>query len=212
MIEEYNQLKQKDTNYACSIYTLLNLFKYDYGVIIPLNLILKFLIYLEKAWVFFRLEWAVANIIYPVAIKYINLKYWINLIIQKLTIDQIKEERGYILWFKKATTKYKKSAEDWEITKEDINNFSLYKDNWHFHFWKRWVLVESLGWFKTKLSLENLKEAFTKGFYYPTIRTIVWEEKLRKKLILIAQERKLYLKKNKYIQEYELKDFIKQYK
>jgi len=212
MNNEYNQLLQKDTYYACSIYALLNLFKYDYWVIIPINLILKLLIYLERLWVFFRLWWAVADVIYPIAIKYINIRYWISLKIEKTTVDKITNKRWYILWFKKATTLYKKNAEDWEITKEDINAFSSYKDNGHFHYWKRWEVVESLGWFRSRLSLDNLSYAFEKGFYYPTIRTISWEEKLKLKLISIAQERKLYNFKIPYIQEYELKDFIKQYK
>lgn len=211
-MEEYNQLKQKDTHFACSVYALLNLFRYDYWVIIRINSILRFLIYLEKIWAFFRMEWATANIIFPAAIKWINFTYNISLTIKKLTIKEVGNERGYILWFKKATTLYKKSAEDGEITKEDVNNFSLYKDNGHFHFWKREELVESLGWFRAKFTLKNLKLAFENNYYYPTIRTIEWEENLRKKLIAIVQERELYLPKNPYIKEYELKDFIKQYK
>jgi len=135
MNKEYNQLLQHDTYYWCSIYALLSLFRYDYWVFVPLTKTLIFLTYLEKIWVFFRLEWAYAKYIFPAALKHINKLFWLDLALRTKTLKgKMSYKHGYILWFKKATTFYKRKAEDWEITKQDIEEIKTRKQNWHFLF------------------------------------------------------------------------------
>ena len=37
IMKHYDQTLQEDTLYACTIYTMLHIIKYDYGVIVPLD-------------------------------------------------------------------------------------------------------------------------------------------------------------------------------
>lgn len=210
---EYNQLKQNDTFFACSIYALLNLFRYDYGIYVELNYILKFLIYLEKIWVFFRLEWAYAKYIFPAALKYINSKLGLNLTLVTTSLSrELSNKHGYILWYRRANTIYKKEAQDWEITKKDIDKIKDTPANWHFHYFKKGRTVESLWGFRYRLSKQNLKYAHSLWMYYDNIRYITWEEELKEELIKIVKFRKIQKLKNPYVWYDEVKKIKKQLK
>ena len=205
IMKEYNQLEQKATWYACSIYALLNLLKYDYWVYIETTKTLKFLVYLEVIGVFFRLEGSCAKYIFPSAIKHINKLLWLELKLWTTTLkSKLSTKYGYILWYKRANTYYKNSASDWEITKEEIEKIEDTKANWHFHFWKRWKIVESLWGFRYKLSIDNLKYAYSKDMYYTNCRYIYWEEELKKEFIHIVKLRKLQKLDNPFIKYNEI--------
>lgn len=213
MINEYDQLKQKDTNYACSIYALLNLFKYDYWIFIELTKTLKFLIILEKAWVFFRLQWAYAKYIFPAAIKHINKVFWLKLYLWVTTLNHtLSNKYWYILWYKRANTSYIKTTNDWEVTKDDIDIVLKTKQNWHFHYRKRWKIVESLWGFRYKLNKNHLKYAYSKWLYYKNIRYIYWEEELKEEFIKIVKLKRRRNLENPYIKYDEILRIKEQFK
>ena len=87
----YNQLLDKQTHYGCSLYALLNQVKYDYWVIIPQDIILSTLLYLEKIWVFFPTKWASAPAIYPAIKKYIKFKLWLDFTIEVIVFVSINK-------------------------------------------------------------------------------------------------------------------------
>lgn len=212
-MNEYDQLKQSDTYYACSIYALLNLFKYDYWVFVELTKTLKFLVYLEKIWVRFRLEWAYAKYVFPSALKHINNLYGLELWLWITTLNKkLSTKYWYILWYKRANTSYIETADDWIVTKDDIDLVEKTANNWHFHYRKRWTVVESLWGFRYKLSLTNLKYAYSKDLYYPNARYIYWEEELKKEFIKIVKLRKLQWLENPYIKLDEIKKIKLEYK
>ena len=206
-MQEYNQNLQKQTHYSCSIYAFLNMIKYDFWVTLKIDWILKIVIYMEKIWALLP-RWAYASIIFPALLKYIKWKTWFNIKMEKTTINKINSNYWYILGFKKANRFYKSLAIDWKITKDEIDKIRDSKKwYWHFHYYKRWTIVETWWGFRYKLTLGNLIYMFEQGLYYPSCRRFyAWDEKtrkLQKKLIRLWKLNKKLISydefKDKYI-------------
>ena len=142
---KYNQQLQEDTYYACSVYAFLNMIKYDFGIWLKLDWILKIVMYMEKIWALLP-KWAYASVIFPAFLKYVNWKTGFVIEMDITTVDKIDPDKWYILWFKKANRLYLSVAKDWEITKEDIDNISLvitYIVNHYFQVYSQF-LIKSL--------------------------------------------------------------------
>ena len=199
----YNQLAQKSTNYSCSVYAFLNVIKYDFWLEIPVDTILKIVIYLEKIWALLP-WWSYAGILFPAIIKYTEYKTWFKLIIVKWTINNIDNKKAWILWYKKADSKYINLAKDWTITRSDIDTINKNtKFWWHFHMWKRNTVIETLWWFAYRLMRLNLKYAHSKGMYYDAVRAFIpWDErteKAQKYLVNLVKERWEFIKYEEFI-------------
>jgi len=200
----YNQLAQKQTNYACSVYAYLNAIKHDFGIKLKIDWILKIVIYMEKIGALLP-KWAYASVIYPALNRYTKWKTWFSLKIEKWTLNTIDPDKWYILGFKKGSRTYLGLSKDW-IDKDDIdtirNTTSFY---WHFHFWKRNTIDESLGDFTYNMPLEVLK--YASDIYYPTTRRIVAdspESKRVQKLVLQrVKNRKKYLSLDEFLTYYK---------
>lgn len=189
-IKDYNQKLSDSTKYACTIYTFLNILRNDFKVVLRNDIIISFTYYLEKIWVFLRLSWAVFAIIYPAMVKYINIRYWINLKIKTSTIsDWLSETNTWWLWLKKLTTKGQKLwTIDWIFTREDVD-LAINYPNWYWHnqAWFKWETIDSYGWVRYLIWLPTLKYWVVKDLYYNTWRTVIaWDsftERLQKQLI-----------------------------
>ncbi len=209
----YNQLLQKQTWYACSVYALLNQIKYDYGVVVPLDTILTTLTYLEKIGAFFPTQWASASVIYPAIQKYISWKLGLVFKIETSTISQMDIDKGYILGFKKAIKLYTELTKDWELTIADLDKIALLsKSQGHFHFLKRWVLIETLWGYEYKVSKDTLLYGLKKDLYYPTVRRFVpatpkTVEVCLKSMTIVKNRRDAWWK-NPFISLQELKDLF----
>lgn len=189
-MEIYNQTKQKDTKYACTVYTFLNIMLLDYWVKIKDWYAIKFVYYLEKVGALILTQWAVFSVIYPIMVKYVNVRYWINLKIKTSSISQgLDEISSWSLWLKKLTIKWQKlGTSDWEFTKEDVDMAIKFNNAyWHNHLWKKWVIVDSYGAVDYKCNLDTLKYGVTKDLYYDTWRAIIpgdsFTQKVKDKLI-----------------------------
>lgn len=208
----YNQLEKKQTNNACSVYALLNQIKYDYGVEVPLDTILNTLVYLEKIGAFFYNSGASASVIYPAIQKYIQLKLWLIFKIETKTIETM-DDKWYILGFKKANKLYITLSKDWELTKEEMDNIIKSKWGvWHFHFYKAWLLCETLWGYEYKVSKETLIYGLKNDVYYPTVRRFIpttpKTEDICNKSIQIVKNRKASGWKNPFLTLNEFKDLF----
>jgi len=210
-MQEYDQLKNDYTHYWCSVYALLNLFRYDYWIYVELDYILKFLVYLESISARFKLEWAYASVVFPACIKYINLKLGLKLKLGKSTLKaELSNKHGRILGYKRANTFYTSLFKDWEITMEDVEDVKESKENGHFHFWKRWKIIESLWGTRYKMNAKVLDYAYFCWLYYPTIRYVYWEEELQKECLDIVKYRKMQKLNNPYVRYEQIKQIKQQ--
>jgi len=189
----YNQLAQEQTNYSCSVFWFLNWFKYSCWVELKVDWILKIIIYMEKIWALLS-KWAYASVIYPALIKYVDYKTWLKFNIVTTDITRIDREKGRIIWFKKANSQYVTLSKDLKVTFEDTDKIIESKWwSWHFHFIKRDVIIESLGWYPYRISKEVLLYAFMNWLYYQNARTFEpsdeYTEVTQKKLIGLVKDR-----------------------
>lgn len=171
----YDQTQDKYTRNACWIYAALNYFRYEYWVEIPDNgMIIKICEYFDRIWVWFE-NWGLdANIAYPALMLYIRYKTWFNLKIVKWSINKIDSKKGYVLWFKKASKLYLKLSKDKSLTKDDIMQIRGDKSwFWHFFFYKKETVVDSLGGFSYNLKYPELKYARDIDLFYNSVRQFV---------------------------------------
>ena len=189
-----NQRLQKDTNYACSIYTMLHILQFDYGVSVNIDNIMWIVKYMEKIWALLP-KWAYFAVIYPAMVKLLEwktgLKFWIK---ESYISAWLDTKHSWGLWFLKATKFYETLARDQLIDKQDIDKIvENEKGYWHNHFWKRGNVLESLGGYHYEMSLKTLKYAVKQWVYYDRARTIVpWDERteeIQKRLISIAKKK-----------------------
>jgi hypothetical protein len=207
---QYNQELQKQTWYSCTIYTMLNIIKYDYWVELKIDWILKIVIYMEKIGAL--LPWgAYFAVIYPAMTKLISYKTWLNLKVKKSSISVWLDNKSmWGLWFKKSSRLYKDLANDWVITKKDYYKISKHsKWYWHNHAVKqgnnskKWTFLETLGWLSYTVSLKDLQYAQKIDLYYDPARTLIpWDERTKraqKKLIKMAEERKEFISYEEFL-------------
>lgn len=203
-MKQYDQTLQKQTGYACTVYSMLNIIKYDYGIELKVDWILKIVVYMEKIGVLFP-KWAVFSVIYPAMTKLIEMKTGFKLNIKKSSISSGLDNKSmWGLWFKKASRLYKTLSQDWQITKEDIEELVKAK-GWygHNHAWKlwnkthKWIMIETLWGYAYTYTLDNLQRAEIMGLYYDTARTLVpWDSKTlqaQKYWVKEAKKRKQFI-------------------
>lgn len=171
----YDQTKQPYTRNACWIYACLNYFRYEYWVYLPDDsVIIKICEYLARIDAWFEKWGADANIAGPALMKYIKYKTWFKLKIVKSSIDRINTDRGYVIWFKKASRLYLKLAQDKKLDKNDINEIKANKWGYgHFLFYKREKAVDSLWWYWYDFSFNDLKYARDLDLFYNSVRQFV---------------------------------------
>lgn len=177
----YDQTKYKDTRFACTIYTLLIMLKFDFWVKIEDDLILRLVYYAERIWVLVLTEWAYFNVIYPALIKFINLRYWIKLDLKAIDIRNwiIKDWLTYSLGLKKLSNFQQSLALDDKVfSKADVDRV-LSSSAWYWHnlAYLNWVVLDPWKWIAYRLDRETLLYAVNKWLFFPTARYIIpWNE------------------------------------
>lgn len=177
---QYNQKKHKKTRYSCTIYTMLNIIKYDYGIEIKDDIIFKIVSYMEKIGVLLP-KGAIFSIIYPAMCKYINLKTWMKLKVKDWFIRAwLDDVHTWWLWAQKLSWLYIDLAKDWVIWPSDMS--AIAKDgrwSWHNHAVKKsnknstWKLLESWGGKVYTTSIKALKHWVNLWIYWNRARTLV---------------------------------------
>lgn len=196
----YDQTKQSKTKYSCTIYTMLNIIKYDFWVELKDSLIFYMVYYFEKIWALLP-KWAYFSIIYPAMVKLIEWKTGFKL---KVKLSQISKWLDDIsmwgLWYKRLSSlSVTLSKDDWVISIEDIKE--IYKSKkWsgHNHAFKQWnkswewTVVESWGGYTYQMDIKTLKEAEKLWIYYDNARTLLPADDRTKKFqkLLITRAKK----------------------
>jgi len=174
-----NQRLQTETKVACTLYTMLNIIKYDYKVTVKIDWILKLVVYMEKIGALLPM-WAYFGVIYPAMVKVLEWKTGFKFKVKVWYISQwLSDDYGRGLGFKKASKFYETLARDKLIDKSDIDQIKAKKWwGWHNHMIKRDLIVESLGGYYYKITKDTLKYAEREWIYYNTARTIVpWDKR-----------------------------------
>lgn len=190
-MELYDQTKQRKTFYSCTVYTILNMLKFDFCVKIEDDMILRLVAYMESIWKLLP-RWAYFDIIYPAVVGFINLRYWIKLKVEKSFISKgLDTTHSWSLWIKGfSSTWLKRWTDDWIMSREDIDWIlaNVTNGSWHNHMIKRrkskdiWIIIDSWGWVAYTIKLDDLKYAMGRGLYYDTARRIVPADNFTKEL------------------------------
>ena len=190
---QYNQKLQSETFYACTIYSMLNILKFDFWISVNIDNILWIVKYMEKLWALLP-KWAYFSVIYPAMVKLLEWKTWMKFKVKVNYISAwLDTKHAWGLWFKRASKFYKTLAKDQLIDKIDIDKIKEWPNGyWHNHSWKRGKVLETLGGYYYEMSLKTLKYAVKQWIYYDTARTIVaWDtktENIQKELVRIAKK------------------------
>jgi len=213
----YNQKLQKETVVACSIYSMLNIMKYDYFVDVYIKNILWIVKLMQKIGALMPTG-AYFNIIYPAFVKLIEFKTWLKFKVEKGYISKWVDKR-YTRWvgLLKANLDYKRLTKDGVLTAEEmdtINNSKFGSGHNNIIKWipenKLWTVAESLWGFSYRVAFKNIQYGQSIWLYYDTVRTILPRDDrtkaIQKKLIKLAKRKK------KAIHYSNLKELIKLYK
>jgi len=181
----------------CTIYTILNILRTKYRIILNDQQIAKLIADAEAAWIWSREGWAVFKFIYNWFTGRFYKEFWIEIEVEDFDIlSKIFEERtleweSWALWLLFAWKFYREVREDWEITLEEIQNSEVedYNFYWHNFFWKLWYIVwilRSIPYDKKyiRFKLEALREWVRKGFFWQTARTFSMKDKLLEKYLI----------------------------
>jgi len=176
----YDQTKDKRTKRSCTIYTMLNILKYDFGVVVKDSMIYKIVAYMESIGALLP-NWAYFAVIYPAMCKLINMKEGINLKVKTSYISKWLDDKSmWGLWFLKLSRLSIKLSQDNWLTIWDIQEIAKSGTwSWHNHAVKQsnlnvsWKIVDSWGADSYTTSLAALKEGVLLWVYYDRARTIV---------------------------------------
>ena len=199
MSEQYDQTKSENTKYSCTIYTMLNIIKYDFWVEVSDSIIFKIVAYMEGIGALWP-KWAYFSVIYSAMVKLIEYKTWFKLKIKKSSISKWLDDKSmWALWFKKLSDLSIGLAKDdhW-ITTFDIQEIAKsHKWSGHNHavkLWNvsnKWTVLDSWWGFTYHTSLAALKEGVLLDVYYDVARTLVAADertkRLQKKYVSVAK-------------------------
>lgn len=204
-MKHYDQTKDNKTKYACTIYTMLNIIKYDYGVEIKDDMIFTIVAYMERIGVLLP-KGAYFSVIYPAMCKYISFKTWLKLKVKESTITWgLDSFHTWGLWAKRLSSlSIALAKDDWKITVEDMQKIAAAKKgSGHNHAVKEsnknssWILLESWWGFIYKTSLKALREWVKLWIYYDKARTIVPADekacKIQTRCVKAAKRKKRFL-------------------
>jgi len=175
----YNQYLNKETKYACTIISLLQILLYNYWIKVEHNFIVKLAIFFDRMGTFDMFWWATFSIIDEAFVKYLNKKLWLNFKIIKTTIPQLKQEdwMTYQLWITKYSTSKFNKAKEWNMfTKESIDyimSFSWWV--WHavnYDWTAGWYFIDTNASENTRLPLDVLKYGYDRWLFFKNLRTI----------------------------------------
>lgn len=184
------KLYTQDKN-ECTLYTILNIWRTKYGIILNDTEQQEFIDAAKEAWIWSVEKWAIFRHIYNWATWYFYKKYWINItvIAENVISDEFEkltnEWESWGLGLLYAGKWYRELREDWEITLEEVQDSDKEEEKYYWHnlMWKLWYIIwilRSIPYDKKyiKFSLEALKEAVNKGFFRHTARTFKIEDEL----------------------------------
>jgi hypothetical protein len=204
----YDQTKHKDTRHACTLYTLLIMIKFDFWVKIEDDLILKLVYYAERIWALSLTQWAYFAVIYPALIKFINLRYWINLALVNTDTRNgiMREWITYALWLKQLSNLQQILAlDDKEFSKADVDRvISDKRWGWHALAYKDWFVIDPWKWIVYRMTKETLVYAVNKWLFYATARHITPVDKFT----TILQKSLLTSLKVKRKKSWDIKQFL----
>lgn len=200
-MKQYDQTKDKRTKYSCTIYTMLNILKFDYGIVVKDDTIYKIVAYMEKIGALLP-KWAYFAVIYPAMCTLINLRTWLKLKIKKSSITRWLDDKSmWWIWTKKLSASYLSLwKDDYWISTDDIRKIAKDdKGSGHNHWIKQsnsnaaWILLENWGGLVFRTWLKALREWVKLWVYYDTARTLIPADdrtaKLQKKCIALVKKR-----------------------
>lgn len=185
---QYDQTKEDFTKYSCTIYSMLNMIKYDFWVSLKDSYIYSIVYYMEKIWALLP-RWAYFGIIYPAMVKLIEIQTWLKLKIKIWYISSWLDNISmWGLWAKRLSSLSISLSKDWFLSVEDMKTIAdSEKWSWHNHVVKlkhnnnEWIILDSRGGLVYWTSLEALKKWVDLWIYYDKARALIpADEKTRK--------------------------------
>lgn len=176
----YDQTLQKQTFYACTIYTILNILKYDFWVHVDLDWILKTVMHMEKIWALLP-KGAYFAIIYPAMALYLWNQLKIKLKVKESYISEWLDSISmWWLGFKKWSKLYKELSRDGRMSYWDVDRISKADSSFYHNHWRKesnktgiWIMVESRFGYPYWFAMWVLKNALKKDLYYDKARTLI---------------------------------------
>lgn len=184
------ELYTQNTN-ECTIYTILNIWRTSYWIILNKTEREEMIAQAEKDWVWSEKTGAVFTFIYNWATLYFKNKFWLEIEVISETIESdnfdtmINEWYSFWIWLLYASNFYRRIREDWIITLKEIEDSNTKDEKYAGHNicyklgYVIWIL-KSIPYDNKliKFDLEALKLAVEKGFFYPTARTFKLKDEL----------------------------------
>ena len=174
----YNQTLDKYSRNWCTIYSLMNILKYNFGISVKQNYLLDVLVYFDKLGKWFPAFWAYFSVIYNSFVLELNTKLWLNFVLEKQYISSfISDTRSWGIWVKNYNKIRKDAEAKWQLTLKDVDLMKNYDWKSYFHnlVWdgsKGGYIINS-AWNKPfKCKLKVLKALQKNNFTYDPMRTI----------------------------------------
>lgn len=177
-MENYNQNNQQYTRMACTIYTLCNIIKYNFWIVVVDNFIIRLCKYFESINVWSPIQWAIFAIIYPAFIKNLNSKLWLNFRLVSWNINTLSNTDTNCWWvWMIHYHNWQQLIIDWVFSQDDVDQFNKY--NWQtfeHNIWRDgsdwWYLINTDWWNPIKCSIDTLKYMVKTWILWGAIRTI----------------------------------------
>lgn len=185
-VKLYTQWKNE-----CTLYTLNNIVRTKWGIIMPKSWIIDLISMAELAWIWSRDSGAIFKFIYNWYTWWFYKKIWVQINVKAYDIltqefeDAANHGESFGIWLLYASNWYRNTRADKEITIQEVNEFKVdnNKRYWHNHMWKKWYIIDSLSSIEDekkviKFSLPALRKAVQKWIYWQTARTLEMEDDL----------------------------------
>ena len=183
----YNQNLVPYTAQACTIFTMFNIIRMQYWIVVSNDFIIKTCELAEKQNFRSKKWWAIFSHIYPWFARQVYNYTWVelNMIAEDINSEQfaqlVKEWQTFWLWLLYAWADYRKVNADWEITEDELETFSKTKQYWHNMAYRYWYIIETLWSAKDKtikMDLKTLRKWVKLWIYRATARSFVMVDKL----------------------------------
>lgn len=198
-MKTYNQNVFNDFPWDCTIVSLWQMVRMQYGITVPYTTIDKTVNLAFKAWTLFRAG-AIFTIIYSWWIGKINKKLETNFKIHRTYInssdfkEKVEEGRYFGIWLKHWNKAYLNAIKKGFLNIDDIDEI-VEQGWWFWHnhvFGKTW-LHEVYTWKRIDINIEILRYWVKKGLWYLPARCIVpWtnQDKLVEKYLFDLRDGK----------------------
>lgn len=175
----------------CTLYSIMNIWRTKWGIILNKEQQDKLIQDAEDSWIWSEESWAIFDFIYNWVTWWVYKNTWIEMTVYATNIHTTNFEERLVkwdtfwLWLVTASSWYKESRKDQEITQEEVDNFDWdnNKRYWHNHTYKYGYIIETLSSVPDdekliKMKLSVLRSCWDKGVYRNTARTFDLQDQL----------------------------------